>query len=271
MIILIIAAVVGGLLLVMTVRNGIKGKDIFVSGNIEATEVRLSFQVGGKISELLTDEGLEVKNDAIVARLDKEELLKVKAECEASLKEAEVNMDTLKKDYDRAENLFKAGSISAQKRDAAENACATASARVDTLKASLGVADLRLGYADLKCPMDSFVLVKSAEAGEVVQPGTVIFTVADLKNMWLTGYINETDLGKVKLSQKARVTIDSYPGKIYPGSISFIAQESEFTPKQIETREERVKRVYRIKIKVDNTGMELKPGMPAEAYIITGE
>jgi len=270
-IIAVVAVIAMGVLVMSVGKNARVGNGLSVSGNIEATEVRLSFQVGGKISELLTDEGQNVKKDQIVAKIDAEELLKLRAEVAASLKEAQYNMDTLKKDHERAENLFKAGSISEQKRDAAKTSYDTASSRVDTLKASLDVADLKLGYAELISPMDSVVLVKSAEAGEVVSPGTVIFTIADLKNIWLTGYVNEKDLGRIKLLQPADVTIDTYPGKKYPGKITFISQESEFTPKQIETREERVKRVYRIKISVDNTDMELKPGMPAEARINTGK
>jgi HlyD family secretion protein len=111
------------------------------------------------------------------------------------------------------------------------------------------------------------VLVKSAEAGEVVQQGSPIFTVADLTDVWVTAYINETDLGRVKLNQEVDVKTDTYPDKIYKGRISFISQEAEFTPKQIQTTEERVKLVYRIKIAVENPNFELKPGMPADGYI----
>ena len=112
-------------------------------------------------------------------------------------------------------------------------------------------------------------MVKSAEAGEVVQVGSTVFMVANLKDIWLTAYINETDLGRVKLNQSVEVKTDTYPNKVYQGRISFISQEAEFTPKQIQTSEERVKLVYRIKIQVDNTDLELKPGMPADAYILT--
>ena len=112
------------------------------------------------------------------------------------------------------------------------------------------------------------VLVKSAEAGEVLAAGTTIVTIGDLDHPWLRAYINETDLGRVKLGQKVKLTTDSYPGKIYTGVISFIASEAEFTPKQIQTKEERVKLVYRIKIDVDNTAHELKNNMPVDAEIV---
>ena len=87
----------------------------------------------------------------------------------------------------------------------------------------------------------------------------------------MRAYINETDLGRVKVGQSARVMADTYPGKIYPGKVAFISSEAEFTPKNVQTDKERVKLVYRIKIDVANPAMELKPGMPADAVIGTTE
>jgi len=243
-------------------------KRIKVSGNIEATDVRLSFRVAGRIKELLVDEGGVVKAQDLLARLDTDELIKVRDGAAASLKAAEYQFELNKADYERAENLFNAGSISAQKRDLARTKADADKANMEALKASLDLANTRLGFADLVSPIDGFVLVKSAEAGEVVQVGSTVFTVANLADIWLTAYINETDLGRVKLNQSAEVKTDTYPNKIYKGRISFISQEAEFTPKQIQTTEERVKLVYRIKIQVENTNLELKPGMPADGYIV---
>ena len=99
-------------------------------------------------------------------------------------------------------------------------------------------------------------------------PGTPVITVGDLKKVWLRGYINETDLGRVKVGQKVRVTTDTYPDRIYRGLISFIASQAEFTPKNVQTKKERVKLVYRIKVDIPNPNLELKPGMPADAKIL---
>lgn len=243
-------------------------KKIKVSGNIEATDVRLSFRVAGKIKELLADEGRVVKAGDVLARLDTDELIKVRAESAASLKAAEYQLGLDKADYERAENLFNAGSISKQKRDLAKTKADADQANIEALKAALELADTRLGFADLVSPIDGFILVKSAEAGEVVQAGSTVFTVTDLQGIWLSAYINETDLGRVKLNQAVEIRTDTYPNKVYPGRVSFISQEAEFTPKQIQTTQERVKLVYRIKIQVDNKNLEFKPGMPADGYII---
>lgn len=110
--------------------------------------------------------------------------------------------------------------------------------------------------------------VKNADVGEVLQAGSPVFTVVDLNDIWLTAYVNETDLGRVKLNQPVDVRTDTYPDKTYKGHISFISQEAEFTPKHIQTTEERIKLVYRIKIDLANSCLELKPGMPADGYII---
>jgi len=248
-------------------RNNSDYNKIKVSGNIEATDIRLAFRVQGKIMELLVDEGGVIKAGDAVARLATDELVKIKNEAESSLKSAEFAYERARDDYVRAENLFQAGAISAQKRDTAKTAVDSAKANAEALRASLDLAVTRLGFAELTSPIDGFILTKSAEAGEVVPAGATIFTLADLKNIWLTAYINEKDLGRVKLNQGADIKTDTYPGRIYKGRISFISQEAEFTPKQIQTQEERVKLVYRIKIAVDNANLELKPGMPADALI----
>jgi HlyD family secretion protein len=254
---------------VVQFRDGkIHEKQIKVSGNIEGDDVRISFRVEGQIVELLTDEGEVIKSGDVVARLNTDELSKVKANAEAALKAAKFNYELSKVDYERAENMFKAGAISAQKRDSAKTQFDADAANVEQLKAQLELADTRLGFADLTAPLNGFILVKSSLAGEVVSPGTPVFTAIDLNNIWVTAYINETDIGRVKLNQKAYVTTDSYPNKKYSGWVSFVNNEAEFTPKFIQTTEERVKYVYRIKVRVDNSSLELKPGMPADAYIL---
>jgi HlyD family secretion protein len=239
-----------------------------VSGTIEGDDVRISFRVGGQILELLTDEGEVIKEGSIVARLNTDELTKVRDNAKATLKAAEYQYSLDKLDYVRAENLWKAGSISTQKRDEAQTKNDSSRANVEKAKADLELAETRLGFAELAAPLNGYVLVKSALAGEVVQVGAPVFTAIDLNNVWVTAYINETDLARVKLNQEAYVMTDTYRGKRYKGRVSFISSQAEFTPKFIQTTTERVKLVYRIKVRVDNSSLDLKPGMPADAYII---
>jgi HlyD family secretion protein len=95
--------------------------------------------------------------------------------------------------------------------------------------------------------------------------------VGEVSQVFLRAYINETDLGRVKVGQKVKVTTDTFPGKSYEGRISFLAPQAEFTPKNIQTQKERVKLVYRIKVEIPNPQMELKPGMPADGEIVLNE
>jgi HlyD family secretion protein len=133
--------------------------------------------------------------------------------------------------------------------------------------ANLAFLDTQLADTIAASPVDGVVLVKSAEAGEILAAGTPVVTIGDIEHPWLRAYINETDYGKVKLGAKVKITTDSYPDKEYEGRVSFISSQAEFTPKQIQTQEERVKLVYRIKIDVANPHQELKSNMPADAVL----
>lgn len=140
-------------------------------------------------------------------------------------------------------------------------------AEIARAKASLALIDSQLADTTAYSPVDGVVLVKAADVGEVLAAGTTVVTIGDIDHPWLRAYINETDLGRIKLGSRAKVTTDSFPGKEYEGRVSFIASEAEFTPKQIQTKEERVKLVYRIKIEMDNPQHELKSNMPADAVL----
>ncbi len=143
-------------------------------------------------------------------------------------------------------------------------------ARLDQATQALALAQTQLGYATLLAPTSGVILSKNIEPMEFVSPGTSVLTMANLGQVWLRAYVEEGDLGRVKVGQKARVSSDTYPGKQYEGRVSFIASEAEFTPKSVQTRKERAKLVYRIKIEIPNPAMELKPGMPVDVEIELG-
>ena len=134
-------------------------------------------------------------------------------------------------------------------------------------RAQLSVASSQLDDTVVASSIDGVVLVKSAELGETVSPGRPVASIGDIDHPWVRGYLSERYLSRVKLGDPVKVTTDSYPNKVYDGRLSFIASEAEFTPKQIQTPEERVKLVYRVKIEVANPNRELKNNMPVEAVI----
>ncbi len=150
---------------------------------------------------------------------------------------------------------------------AAEKSVSLAIANIESARAALELAKIVVDYTTLKAPFDGVILVRQAELGEVVSPGAAIVTLADIGHVWLRAYVNETDVGKIRLGEAVTVTTDSYPGKDYPGRISFISELAEFTPKSVETHAERVTLVYRIRIDIDNPSHELVPGLPADARI----
>jgi HlyD family secretion protein len=170
----------------------------------------------------------------------------------------------------RAEAALKAAEASRIELRRKEQELVARRAEIDRARAQAGVSAAQLADTVITSPIDGIVLVKSAEPGEVVAAGTAIITIGDVEHPWLRAYIGEPDLGKVKLGTKVKLTTDSFPNKAYWGTVSFIASEAEFTPKQIQTKEERVKLVYRIKVDVDNTSHELKNNMPVDAQIQLG-
>ncbi len=143
-------------------------------------------------------------------------------------------------------------------------------ADIDRARFNVSVFDTQIGDTKVYSPADGVVMVRAAEPGEVIAAGTSVLTIGDIEHPWLRGYISEQQLGRVKLGQKVILRTDSYPGKEYEGRVSFIASDAEFTPKQIQTQEERVKLVYRVKIDVDNKHRELKNNMPVDAEINLG-
>lgn len=216
------------------------------------------------------------------------------AEAEASLDLAQAEAERDRDEYERRKRLYEEQVASKRDLDMAQTSYRVSRARVreaterltllrngprqehidqaraqlDRAEQALAVAETRLGYATLPAPMSGVVLSENLEVGEYAAPGMPVVTIGDLENVWLRAYVNETDLGRIKVGQKACITTDTYPGKVYRGRLSFLASEAEFTPKSVQTTEERVKLVYRIKIEIPNPALELKPGMPADADIL---
>ena len=156
------------------------------------------------------------------------------------------------------------------KKGARTEQVAAARARLDQATKALDLSRTQLGNAVLLSPMDGVVTSKHAEVGEVLAAGSPVVSIENLKDVWLRAYVDESDLGRVKVGQKVGVTTDTWPEKRYEGKVSFISQEAEFTPKSVQTQKERAKLVYRIKVDIANPQMELKAGMPADASIEVG-
>jgi HlyD family secretion protein len=154
-----------------------------------------------------------------------------------------------------------------KKIDAIESEVKAAKAQVQAAKAAFELAEIQLKYTELTAPFKGILVSRNVEPGEVVSPGQEVLSLSDLSQVDLKIFVAETEIGKVRPGQPVDVKIDTFPGKIYPGMVSFISPEGEFTPKIIQTHKERVKLVYLVKIKIPNPNIELKPGMPADAWL----
>ena len=215
------------------------------------------------------------------------------AQAQAAVRAAESEAERWSSEYARQRELYAKNVISKRELEAAEAAAETArervvqarqtaalleegprretiaAARARVQQASEGVAALRTRLVDatLLAPLSGVVIAEHVEPGEHVAAGTPVITIVELDRVWMRGYIDESDLGRVKLGQRVDVSTDTFPGRTYPGVITHISDQAEFTPKSVQTEKERVKLVYRLKIDIPNPSRELKPGMPADAAI----
>ncbi len=353
-----------------------------LSGNIEFRKIDISFKTAGKLLELAVDEGANVKQGMLLARLDHEQMSRMRtresssvdvaqsnllqlrtgiefqqasvasetalrqaelrqakaklqelldgarpqevAQARAALNDAKVARDQASRELERAKLLIAREDISqaqfdqykarfdstaaqvqnveqrlalvvegprktdieaaranvaraeaaikmveAQRLDIQrkQEDLAARRADVERTRAGVSIIDSQLDDTTILAPTDGVVLVKSADPGEVLAAGTPVLTIGEIDKPWLRGYVPQSKLGRIQLGMAVTVRSDSYPGKSYQGKISFIASEAEFTPKQIQTNEERVKLVYRIKVDILNSNRELKLNMPVDAEI----
>ena len=186
----------------------------------------------------------------------------------------EKERDTLKLAYDiaksrlsEAQSILKLAQGNLTKIEAARQDIETSKAQIDSARAALQQGAIQLDYTQLRSPLTGMVISRNIEPGETVNVGREVITVSDLSRVDLKIFVDETQIGKVKPGQKADVKIDTFPDKVFVGLVSFISPEGEFTPKIIQTKKERVKLVYLVKIAIANPGKELKAGMPADALL----
>lgn len=269
---LIIAGIllIAGIAVTLSIRFG-KSNDtdaLTLSGNIEVTEVNMGFKIPGRVRALYTDEGRTVTKGEKLAMLDSAEFESMVNQSKASVRNAEAQHEKASKDYERFTILYRDGVIASQQMDAAKTAYDVSISQLQLARASLRTADVKLKDSVMYAPLNGIVLRKNSEEGETVGAGTILFTIGVLENPWVKVYVKEDKLGLVKLGQRAEVRTDTYPGKFYDGTVTTISSEAEFTPKNVQTREERVKLVFGVKVSVRNVNDELKPGMPADVRIL---
>jgi HlyD family secretion protein len=231
---------------------------------------------------------------AVLNELDRGSRPEEIAQAEAVLERTQADGERARTEWERQKKLFEREVISAREYEVAKTTYDGALARIrearealtlvrkgprqekvdqgranlEQTRQALALSETRKSYSVLFSPLNGIDLSDNIEPGEYVSPGTPVLTLGDMTHLYLRAYINETDLGRVKLGQRVRITTDAFTNKTFEGKISFIASQAEFTPKNVQTQKERVKLVYRIKVDVANPNLDLKPGMPADGEII---
>ena len=325
------AAVSCGLLLLAGCRSTAGAPGNRASGYVEATDVRVAAEVGGRVLDVKVAEGDRIAAGAAIATIDStaieiavrraqaerdaaaaqlkllqagsrvEDIRQAAAQvqsAQAEVKAAQAELDAASADLERFEALLRANAGSRKQRDdavtrrdvsaarvraAQERAEAAADAlarlragarpqeiegaRARVAAADAQIASLQKNLADavLKAPVGGLVTSKLIDAGEMVQPGTPLVVITDLDHAWANVYVDEPSVPRLRLGAPAVLVTDA--GQRLNGSITFISPKAEFTPRNVQTAEERSKLVYRVKVSVDNRDGVLKPGMPVEAEL----
>ncbi len=274
----------------------------FTSGNgrLEATEVDVATKMAGRVAEILPKEGDLVARGQILARLDLDELQAQSRESVAQVAQAEASggearaaiaryaadLALAKANLERTRQLVAKNFISAERldRDAsavqvAESALAGARSRIGQADAAARGAQARVERMDavladgkLKAPVAGRVLYRLAEPGEVLGAGAKLLTLLDLSDVYMTVYLSTDLVGRLIIGDEARIFLDAQPDAAIPARVAFVADRAQFTPREVETRSEREKLMFRVKLRVDSTWLaanaaRVKPGMPGLAWV----
>ncbi len=292
---------------------------IETSGTIEALEVDIKTKVPGELIDVKIKEGEKVKSGDVIFVIDDSDLQIQKAQAAAALdlakakfqtiiegarsedkaqlqeivKQAQLNFNNAKQDFERIQSLFETHSVSQKMFDdaklrvevaetqltsakenlkkavtgARQSEINAAKAAVEQAAAAVEAIEKRINDAVIKSPIDGYSTLMNFEKGEIVNTGAVLTRVIDLQNVWTKIFVNEIDLGKIHLNQNVIIKVDSFKEREFKGRISYISPEAEFTPKNIQTKEERVKLVYAVKVSISNDDLLLKQGMQCDVLI----
>jgi HlyD family secretion protein len=273
-----------------------------VSGTIETDEVRVASRYGGRVEKLFAQEGDSLKAGQIIAELDaaelparrdriaallaeleagprKEEIAAAKAEWETQL----AQLDFARADAKRAEELFAQKTVSVTERDQAvmranslEKSIAAARSKYDLLlagtrpeqiaqaRAQLAELDTQVREMQIAAPGDCVLEVLSVKVGDVLAPNQPIATLLLTNHIWVRVFVPEPWLGQIRLGDSAKVRVDSFPGKDFTGVVEQINRAAEFTPRNVQTVDERIKQVFGVKVRLDNSSNDLRAGMSAD-------
>ena len=273
------------------------------NGRLEATQVDITTKFPGRLAELYVREGDQVEPGQVLARMDVRELEAELHQTEAQVAQAQKQriaataiiaqrnseVALAEKNLARLRELYENQNISIEQLQRSETAVQTAQAAVSVAEAELELADAaidaarasvesvrtRIDDSILKTPLAGRVLYRLAEPGEVLPAGGKVFMVLDLTDAFMTIFLPTQQAGRLHIGDEARIVFDAIPEYVIPATVSFVSPEAQFTPKEVETRTEREKLMFRVKVRIDSALLEkhstiIKTGVPGEAYVRLG-
>lgn len=277
---IVIIAAVAVVFYVARTRLGDKD-NIVLSGTIEAVEVDLAFKTGGRVDYIRFEEGDAVSQGDTISELTHREIEARIAQADdqiaaarANLKSLKIEMESATRNLRKVTNLIPSGAATVGQKEDLEDKVLGIDAAIEAAESAFQSAVsqrdyLQVAYENefLISPIDGTVLLRSTEPYEVVGPGEVILTVANLTRLEIRIYLPEIYLGRIRNGQDVQIEVDSHPGRKFGGRISRISDKAEFTPKNIQTVDERVKTVYGVTVSTGDHDGVLKPGMPCDVTV----
>ncbi|WP_439125422.1 MAG: HlyD family secretion protein [Pseudomonas rhizophila] len=269
------------------------------NGRLEATEVQIASKTPGRLADVQVDEGDNVIKGQVLARMDTRTLEAQRNQAEAEVTRARQNLAATEanvqlrqseqllahQELKRTQELFKRGYASGQVLDQQQARVDTANAAVNAARAQVSAANAAIGAtlaqvaqltseiddSTLRAPLDGVIQLRLAEPGEVLGAGGRVLLMIDPSDQYMNLYLPASVAGQLAVGDEARLLLDALPERPLPAKVSFVAAKSQFTPKEVETRDERQKLVFRVKVHLTRPGEvpQAKPGMPGAGYVRT--
>ena len=251
-----------------------------VSGTIEVDEVHVAPRSGGRVEKIFAWEGETLKAGAVIVQLEASELIARRALAAAQINTAQhdveaqsAQLEFLRADAQRQQDLLKRNTVSPSEAERAMSAAkaqekniAAARARVEQATAQLADIDAQIGEMKIVAPADSILEILSVKVGDVLPANREVATLILPDRLWVRVYVPELWLGSIKLNEAVRVRVDSHPGRDFSGVVEQINRKAEFTPRNVQTVEDRIKQVFGVKVRLDNKEDQLRAGMSADIY-----
>ena len=253
------------LLILMLIISCGRNKSGVYSGIFTEENYLLKAEVAGKLNVFNLEEGDKVDAGDTLAIIDNKEIKLVIESIGYQVKNLKIQLDNLEDDLKKSEELFKSSAISEMEFERVKRNRDMVYMELKSASASLKAKKENLKKFYVISPVNGYINLKYLRTGEAVLPGTPVFEILDPSLIYLNIYVTEDELPMISINQSVKIKIDAFPDEFFKGRVSFISKKAEFTPKNIQTREDRTLLVYRVKIIVDNPEGKIKSGIYGDA------